>query len=81
MIDKTAVEVFTNALSSIGKGGWKSIFGGKVLHGKGFEVRNLCCPCIAEAENITPLCRKKHLHLLLYLMKYETIEEAIAYSE
>ncbi|MCK4920599.1 MAG: aldehyde dehydrogenase family protein [Bacteroidales bacterium] len=77
MIDKTAVEVFTNALSQIEKEGGKVLFGGKVIKGKGFEYGTYVVPALAEAENHYEIVQEETFAPLAYLLKYETIEEAI----
>jgi len=77
MIDKTAVEVFTNALVQLEKEGGKVLFGGKVLQGKGFESGTYVVPALAEAENHYNIVQEETFAPLAYLLKYETIEEAI----
>ncbi|MCF8379029.1 MAG: aldehyde dehydrogenase family protein [Bacteroidales bacterium] len=77
MIDKTAVEVFTNALIQLEKEGGKVLFGGKVLQGKGFESGTYVVPALAEAENHYKIVQEETFAPLAYLLKYETIEEAI----
>lgn len=77
MIDKTAVSVFTHALSQIEKQGGKLIFGGKVLEGEGFEAGTYVVPAIAEAENHFEIVQEETFAPLVYLLKYKTIEEAV----
>ncbi len=77
MIDKTAVQVFTDALKSIEKEGGKVIFGGEVLSGEGFESGTYVVPAIAEAENHFHIVQEETFAPLVYLIKYKTVEEAI----
>ena len=77
MIDKTAVDVFTNALKQVDKEGGKVIYGGEVLTGEGFESGTYVVPAIAEAENHYSIVQDETFAPLVYLLKYETIEEAI----
>ncbi len=77
MIDKIAVDVFTNALKQVDKEGGKVIFGGNILQGEGFESGTYVVPAIAEAENHYSIVQDETFAPLVYLLKYETIEEAI----
>ncbi len=77
MIDKIAVDVFTNALKQVDKEGGKVIYGGEVLTGEGFESGTYVVPAIAEAENHYSIVQDETFAPLVYLLKYETIEEAI----
>ena len=77
MIDKIAVDVFTNALKQVDKEGGKVIFGGNVLQGESFESGTYVVPAIAEAENHYSIVQDETFAPLVYLLKYETIEEAI----
>ena len=77
MIDKTAVDVFTQALEAVKKEGGKVIFGGNVVEGNGFESGTYVVPAIAEAENHYEIVQEETFAPLLYLLKYKNIEEAI----
>jgi aldehyde dehydrogenase (NAD+) len=78
LIDKTAVEGFKYALEQIDKEGGKIIYGGGVLEGEGYESGNYVTPVIAEAENHFHIVQEETFAPILYLMKYKTMEEAIA---
>jgi multidrug efflux pump subunit AcrB len=52
LIDRSAIEMFTNALKEIKKEGGKIIFGGDVLSGLGYESECYVKPAIAEVENL-----------------------------
>ena len=78
LIDKYSVDAFTHAVSEVQKEGGKLIFGGEVLSGKGFESGNYVVPAIAEAENHFEIVQEETFAPIVYLMKYSTIDEAIA---
>jgi aldehyde dehydrogenase (NAD+) len=77
MIDKTAVDVFLNALEEVKKQGGKVIFGGELLKGEGYESGTYVVPAIAEAENHYSIVQEETFAPLLYLLKYNDINEAI----
>jgi aldehyde dehydrogenase (NAD+) len=51
---------------------------GGVLKGKGYESGCYVKPCIAEAKNIYEIVQHETFAPILYIMKYKTMEEAIA---
>ena len=51
---------------------------GGVLDGKGFESDCYVRPCIVEAENSFSIVQHETFAPILYIMKYKTLEEAIA---
>ena len=51
---------------------------GGVLSGKGFESGCYVKPCIAEVTNDMPIVQHETFAPILYLIKYSTLEEAIA---
>jgi aldehyde dehydrogenase (NAD+) len=77
MIDKTAVDVFLNALEEVKKQGGKVIFGGELLTGEGYESGSYVVPAIAEAENHYSIVQEETFAPLLYLLKYNDFDEAI----
>lgn len=79
LIDKNAVNDFTNALKLVHKEGGKVIFGGKVLNGKGYESGCYVSPAIVEAQNHYGIVQEETFAPILYIMKYKKdIDEAIA---
>ncbi|MCF8295428.1 MAG: aldehyde dehydrogenase family protein [Bacteroidales bacterium] len=78
MIDEIAVAAFSNALKEAEKEGGKIIFGGKVLSGKPYESGNYVVPALVEAENHYHIVQEETFAPILYLIKYKTIDEAIA---
>ena len=78
LIDHGAVKDFTNAIEAAKKEGGKVLFGGEVLSGDGFESGNYVVPCIIEAKNHYHIVQEETFAPILYLMKYATMDEAIA---
>jgi aldehyde dehydrogenase (NAD+) len=78
LISKSSVKDFTNAVESVQKEGGKVIFGGEVLSGPGYESGTYVVPCIAEAENHYQIVQDETFAPILYLMKYKTMDEALA---
>lgn len=79
LIDKNAVNDFTNALKLVKKEGGKIIFGGDVLSGKGYESGCYVSPAIVEAQNHYEIVQEETFAPILYVMKYKRdIDEAIA---
>jgi aldehyde dehydrogenase (NAD+) len=78
LIDKDAVKNYLNAVSEIGKQGGKVIYGGKVLDGAGYESGCYVLPTIAEVKNDYSIVQHETFAPILYLIKYKTIEEAVA---
>ncbi|MGV0828094.1 aldehyde dehydrogenase family protein [Empedobacter brevis] len=70
LIDKHAVEMYTNALEEIKKEGGKIIVEGGVLQGSGFESGCYVKPVIAEVENHFDIVQKETFAPILYLIKY-----------
>jgi aldehyde dehydrogenase (NAD+) len=74
LIDEQAVETMQAALKQIEEEGGKVIYGGEVIEGDGHYVR----PALAEVENHYKIVQDETFAPILYLMKYSTLEEAIA---
>ncbi len=78
LIDKDAVKMYSDAIEKCKAEGGKFAVEGKVLEGKGYESGCYVQPCIAEAQNNYSIVQHETFAPILYLMKYSTIEEAIA---
>lgn len=78
LIDKAAVEMYSNALNEIEKEGGKWVVPGGVLTGEGYESGCYVKPAIAEVDNDYQIVRTETFAPILYLIKYKTLEEAIA---
>lgn len=78
LIDRDAVQMFTHALNEVKKDNGKIIYGGEVLSGKGYESGCYVRPAIVEVKgNVRMVCEETFAPIV-YLMKYKTIEEAVA---
>ncbi|MEI6409180.1 MAG: aldehyde dehydrogenase family protein [Bacteroidota bacterium] len=78
LIDKTAVEHYLHAIQEIEKANGTFVVAGGVLSGPGYESGCYVKPCIAEADNSWDIVQHETFAPILYLLKYSTIEEAIA---
>jgi aldehyde dehydrogenase (NAD+) len=78
LIDNNAVNDFVKAVQEAKQEGGKILFGGQVLKSDGFESGNYVVPTLIEAENHYSIVQKETFAPILYLIKYKTIEEAIA---
>ena len=78
LIDIHAVENYLHAINEVKKARGQFVVEGGVLEGKGYESGCYVQPCIAEVENHWPIVQHETFAPILYLLKYTTIEEAIA---
>ncbi|MFT3980731.1 MAG: aldehyde dehydrogenase family protein [Ferruginibacter sp.] len=78
LIDKDAVNAYLSSIEQCKKEGGKFIVEGGVLKGKGFESGCYVKPCIAEAKNSFSIVQHETFAPILYIMKYKTMDEAIA---
>ncbi len=78
LIDKDSVNMYLNSIAKAKEEGANFIVEGGVLEGKGYESGCYVKPCIAEAQNHYEIVQHETFAPILYLMKYKTIDEAIA---
>ncbi len=78
LIDKDAVQAYLNTLDAIKKEGGKAVIPGGVLEGKEYKSGCYVKPCIYEANNNMEIVKHETFAPILYMMKYNTLEEAIA---
>jgi len=78
LIDTGAVKSYLEAIESCKAEGGKFIVEGGVLKGKGYESNCYVRPCIAEARNSYAIVQHETFAPILYIMKYKTLDEAIA---
>lgn len=78
LIDKDAVNSYLRAIEDCKKQGGKFLVEGGVLDGAGYESGCYVKPCIAEVKPGLPIVQHETFAPILYLMKYSTIDEAIA---
>ncbi|MFY7965239.1 MAG: aldehyde dehydrogenase family protein [Chitinophagaceae bacterium] len=76
LIDKDAVSMYLKAIEQGQQQGANFIVEGGVI--EGFESGCYVQPCIAEANNEMQIVQHETFAPILYLMKYKTIDEAIA---
>ncbi|MGG9964545.1 L-piperidine-6-carboxylate dehydrogenase [Ferruginibacter sp. SUN106] len=78
LIDKDAVKMYLDAIEKCKAEGGKFIVEGGVVKGKGFESGCYVKPCIAEAKNNFAIVQHETFAPILYIMKYKTLDEAVA---
>jgi aldehyde dehydrogenase (NAD+) len=78
LIDTTAVELYKDAIEKCKAEGGNFIVEGGVLKGKGYESGCYVKPCIAEAKNSYAIVQHETFAPILYIIKYKTLDEAIA---
>ena len=78
LIDKAAVDMYLSAIQKCKAEGGKFIVEGGVVEGKGYESGCYVKPCIAEAQPEYSIVQHETFAPILYLLKYSTVEEAIA---
>jgi len=78
LIDRQAVRLYQDALRRIRKEGGKMVVQGGVLKGKGYESGCYVKPVIAEVDPEADIVQQETFAPILYLIRYETLEEAIA---
>ena len=78
LIDKDAVSMYLNSIEACKKEGGKFLVEGGVLTGNGYESGCYVKPCIAEALPHYQIVQHETFAPILYVMKYSTLEEAIA---
>jgi aldehyde dehydrogenase (NAD+) len=78
LIDTDAVKLYSDSIEKCKAEGGKFIVEGGVLSGIGYESGCYVKPCIAEAKPDFKIVQHETFAPILYLLKYKTIDEAIA---
>jgi aldehyde dehydrogenase (NAD+) len=78
LIDKLAVQNYTDAIVQIKKQGGKILYGAEMLSGGEYASGCYVLPTIAEVKNEYPIVQHETFAPILYLIKYKTIDEALA---
>ncbi len=73
LVNESAVSGYKNALNRVKEAGGEILYGGDVLEG------NYVQPTIASAENHWDIVQEETFAPILYIIKYKTLEEAIAF--
>ncbi len=74
LIDADSVALYQGAIQQAKAQGGKVLFGGEVLDQPGFYVQ----PTLIEAQNDWDIVQEETFAPILYVMKYDTLDEAIA---
>ena len=78
LIDKNAVNNYLSSIEKCKAEGGQFIVEGGILRGEAYESGCYVKPCIAEVKNEYSIVQQETFAPILYLMKYKTLEEAIA---
>lgn len=78
LIDKGAVNMYLEAIEKCKAEGGNFVVAGAVLEGEGYESQCYVKPCIAEVEPSYSIVQQETFAPILYLLKYKTMDEAIA---
>ena len=78
LIDHDAVAAYSQALDDVVAQGGRILVEGGVLAGAGYESGCYVKPAIAEATNDMAIVQHETFAPILYVMKYDTLGEAIA---
>lgn len=78
LIDKLAVKAYSGALRKVVEEGGSFAIPGRVLKGKGYESGCYVKPAVAEVKNSFQIVQQETFAPILYLIKFKTIDEAIA---
>ena len=77
LIDRDAVAMYLQAADQCRREGGRFVVEPGVLEGEGFESGCYVRPCIAEVSPDSSIVRQETFAPILYIMKYQTLEEAI----
>jgi aldehyde dehydrogenase (NAD+) len=77
LIDTMAVKGFEQAIEAVKAQGGTILHGGAVLSGPAYASGCYVQPCIAEVSGNLPIVQHETFAPLLYLMSYDTLEQAI----
>ncbi|GAA4906435.1 L-piperidine-6-carboxylate dehydrogenase [Mucilaginibacter defluvii] len=78
LIDTDAVKNYLDAIEKCKAEGGNFVVEGGVLEGEGYASGCYVRPCIAEVENSYAIVQHETFAPILYLIKYDTLDKAIA---
>ncbi len=78
LIDKEAVRMYLASIEQCKQQGGRFIVEGGVLEGDEFSSGCYVKPCIAEVTNDLPIVQHETFAPILYIMKYDSLDEALA---
>jgi aldehyde dehydrogenase (NAD+) len=79
LIDREAVANMQAALKKVKEQGGRILYGGEILTGGIFDTGTYVTPCICEVESNCPVVQEETFAPILYLIRYNTMTEAIRY--
>jgi aldehyde dehydrogenase (NAD+) len=80
LIDSQAVDAMQEAIKQLDSQGGRVVYGGEVLSGGIFDSGTYVTPCICEAKVGCPIIQEETFAPILYLIQYQTLEEAVQYN-
>jgi aldehyde dehydrogenase (NAD+) len=78
LIDKDSVAAYNKSITAAKEQGARIVVEGGVLSGPGYESGCYVKPCVIEAGEQIAIIKHETFAPILYLMKYSTLDEAIA---
>jgi len=78
LVDENAVGDMMNALERVKKEGGTIVYGGERLSGEAYPGGRYVTPCIVTAETQLPVIEDETFAPILYVLPYDTLDEALA---
>ncbi len=78
LIDRGAVDLMQEALQAARAEGARILYGGDVLSTPPYDSGTYVVPAIVEAQNHWPIVQQETFAPILYVLRYKTLDEAIA---
>lgn len=78
LIDKDAVKMYQNSIREAQRSGGRVLVSGGVLSGEQYESGCYVKPCVIEVNKQYNIVKHETFAPILYVMKYSTLDEAIA---
>ena len=78
LIDQNAVKDMMNAITALKREGGEVLYGGESLSGAKYPGGCYVTPCIASARNEFKIVQDETFAPILYVISYDTLDEAIA---
>lgn len=80
LIDSAAVDQYLQAIEEAKQEGARFLVEGGLLKGEAYGTGCYVKPCVAEVENHYEIVKKETFAPILYLTKYRTLDQAIAFQ-
>ena len=78
LVDPAAAAAMQQAIRRLQDEGGRVLFGGEELSGEGYPGGAYVLPCLAEAQNHFHIVQEETFAPILYIMKFRSLDEAIA---